>query len=160
MYWSGKGRVRHDQAFYILSFTTCFSPDQRCLMCLLSAKKAMFSSSLKRCFSLSPSHYPVQSKYLVTYSDPSLSCWWGGDDEVGVSVGQPQPFAEKFALALCLLWAAQGQNSSELEAECVTQDFTGAAESVLRMWLICSRVAFGAELVHPSLGKSLTRCAT
>lgn len=56
----------------------------------------------------------MQSKYLLTQQLFPFLCWWSSEDKIGVSAGLPQPFA------LCVLSAAQMQDVSEVEAECVT----------------------------------------
>lgn len=97
----------------------------------------------------------MQSKYLVTDTQPLPFHADGAEKIRLVSLSRPQPFAEKFALSVCVLWEAQVQDSSELEAECVTPGFTGAGKSVLSRWLTGSRTAvwwsrspaFGAELI-------------
>lgn len=83
---------------------------------------------------------------------------WSSEDKIVASVALPQPFAERLTLAVYVLWAAQMQDSSELEAECMTLDFVGAGKSLSR-WLTGSTIAvwwsrslgFGSELVPPDI---------
>lgn len=77
-------------------------------MCVVSARKAMFSSGLHRYFSLSSSPLSwVQSKYLVAYTAPSFSCWWSSKCKIAVSDHPPQPFSEKLVVALYSLSSAE-----------------------------------------------------